>query len=212
MTTASDVYSLGVILYELLCGRSPYREKLTTLADAMRVVREEEPRPPSEMAASEDGGSALARKLKGDLDRITLKALRKEPSRRYASVEQLSEDLRRHLEGLPVRAQGDGFGYRAGKFVRRNAIAVVAVAAVFVTLVVGIVMTLRAEARARRQFEEVRRLAHTVLFDYHDAIANLPGSTPVQAKAGERRIGLSRRALAAKRKMKAWSGKSRWRM
>jgi len=182
MTTASDVYSLGVILYELLSGYSPYREKLTTLADAIRVVREEEPQPPSEAAASSDGGKALARKLKGDLDRIVLKALRKEPGRRYASVEQLSEDLRRYLEGLPVRARGDGFGYRAGKFVRRNAIAIVAAAAVFVTLVAGAVMTLRAEMRARRQFNEVRRLAHTVLFDYHDAIADLPGSTPVRQR------------------------------
>ena len=182
MTTASDVYSLGVILYELLCGHSPYGKKPNTLAEAMRAVREEEPRPPSEMAAREGDGKAPARKLRGDLDRITLKALRKEPARRYASVEQLSEDLRRYLEGLPVRAQGDGLGYRAGKFVRRNAIAVAAVAAVFVTLVAGIVMTLRAEARARRQFDEVRRLAHTVLFDYHDAIADLPGSTPVRQK------------------------------
>ena len=182
MTTASDVYSLGVILYELLCGHSPYGKKPNTLPEAMRAVREDEPRPPSEMAASGDGGKTLARKLRGDLDRITLTALRKEPQRRYASVEQLSQDLRRYLEGRPVLAQGDSFGYRAGKFVRRNAIPVAAVAAVFVTLVVGIVMTMRAEARAKRQFNEVRRLAHTVLFDYHDAIADLPGSTPLRMR------------------------------
>ena len=198
MTTASDVYSLGVILYELLSGHSPYREKLTALAEAMRTVREEQPLPPSETAVREGGGKALARKLKGDLDRITLKALRKEPARRYGSVEQLSDDLRRYLDGLPVSAQGDALGYRAGKFVRRNAIPVAAVVAVFVTLVVGIVMTMRAEARARKQFNEVRRLAHEVLFDYHDAIAGLPGSTPVREKLVEDALGyldgLSRQA------------------
>ena len=182
MTTASDVYSLGVILYELLCGHSPYRKKPSTLPDAIRAVQDEEPLPPSETLARDSAGKALARKLQGDLDRIVLKALRKEPARRYGSVEQLSEDLHRYLAGLPVQAQGDALSYRAGKFVRRNAIPVAAAAAVFVTLVVGIVMTMRAEARARRQFNEVRRLAHTVLFDYHDAIEPLPGSTPVRQK------------------------------
>ena len=182
MTTASDVYSLGVILYELLCGHSPYRKRPATLPEAMRVVCDEEPLPPSTATARDDSSRSLARELKGDLDRIALKALSKDPSRRYGSVEQLSDDVRRHLEGLPIRARGDAFAYRTSKFVRRNAIAVVAALAVFVTLVVGMVMTLRAEARARKQFEEVRRLAHTVLFDYHDAIATLPGSTPVRQK------------------------------
>ncbi len=182
MTTASDQYSLGVILYELLSAHSPYREKMLNLSDAIRLVREDEPLPPSETAARDIGGKAMARKLHGDLDHIVLKALRKEPVRRYGSVEQFSEDLRRYLEGLPVWAQGDALRYRAGKFIRRHSIPLAAAAAVFVALVVGIVMTMRAEALARRQFNEVRRLAHTVLFDYHDAIANLPGSTPVRQK------------------------------
>ncbi len=182
MTTASDVYSLGVILYEVLCGHSPYRKKPNTLPEALQAVTSLEPLPPSETLARDAADKALARKLRGDLDRIALKALRKEPVRRYASVEQLSEDLRRHLVGLPVRARGDGLGYRAGKFIRRNAIAVTAAAAVLAALAVGIVMTKRAETRANHQFNEVRRLAHTVLFDYHDAIADLPGSTPVRQK------------------------------
>ncbi|HZD30701.1 MAG TPA: serine/threonine-protein kinase [Candidatus Angelobacter sp.] len=189
MTTASDVYSLGVILYELLSGHSPYRGKMGTLPEAMRVVREEEPLPPSVAVDRDAAGKSLARKLHGDLDRIVLKALRKDPSRRYGSVEQFSDDLRRHLAGLPVRARGDAAAYRAAKFVRRHAIPVAAAAAVFLTLVVGIVMTLRAEARARRQFNEVRRLAHTVLFDYHDAIAALPGSTPVREKLVKDALG-----------------------
>ncbi len=169
-TSASDVYSLGVMLYELLTGRSPYRQVDGPPHELMRAVCEEEPARPS----------LAAPRLRGDLDVIVLKALRKDPAARYASADQLSEDLRRWLAGLPILARGDSFGYLAVKFVRRNKVVVGAAGLLLATLVTGIVMTVRAEARAERRFEQVRKLAHAVVFDYYDAISSLPGSTPVR--------------------------------
>jgi tetratricopeptide (TPR) repeat protein len=129
----------------------------------------------------------LRKRLSGDLDNIVMMAMRKEPRRRYASVEQFSEDLRRHLEGLPVIAHADTFGYRAGKFVRRHKAMAAAAALVALSLVAGIVATswearvARAErARAERRFNDVRKLANSFLFEFHTAIQNLPGSTPAR--------------------------------
>ncbi len=132
--------------------------------------------------------SAIANpQLKGDLDNIILKALRKEPENRYASVEQFSEDIGRHLAGLPVVARPATFGYRAGKFMRRNSAAVVLSSLVLLTLVGGISATgwqaVRAERErrlAQKRFEQSRDLANSLVFKYHDAIANLPHSSPVR--------------------------------
>lgn len=127
--------------------------------------------------------------LRGDLDNIILKALRKEPARRYASVEQFSEDIRRHLGGSPVTARRATFSYRASKFIQRNKFGVAAAAIILLTLVGGILATAwearkaRAEsAKAQQRFSEVRKVAHSVLFDYHDEIAALPGSTKVRER------------------------------
>ena len=184
VTTATDVYSLGVILYELLTDRRPYHVRSLALHDLVRAICEEEPPRPSD-AVSPD--RRRARELRGDLDTIALTALQKDPARRYPSVEALGEDLRLHLEGLPVRARPDSFLYRAGKHARRHRLGVAAALVLLATLLGGVLATSwqarRAEAARRlaeRRFADVRSLAHTLLFDVHDAIETLGGSTPAR--------------------------------
>ena len=159
VTTASDVYSLGVLLYELLTGHHPYRERASSPAEMKRLVTEEEPAKPSL------AGGKPSRQLAGDLDNIVLKALRKEPGRRYASVEQLSADVRCYLEGRPVSARPGTLAYRTSKLVRRHRIGV-AVAATFVVAVLGfgIAMGLQAArlARERDRAERERGRAEQV--------------------------------------------------
>jgi tetratricopeptide (TPR) repeat protein/tRNA A-37 threonylcarbamoyl transferase component Bud32 len=174
VTTASDVYSLGVLLYELLAGRRPYEVPTDSLEKIVQVVCEAEPRAPSEGAASSRP------ELRGDLDTIVLKALRKEPERRYRTAHELSEDLRRHLEGLPVTARADTIRYRTGKFVRRHRTAVAATFLVTASLVGGIVMTTRQARLAQRRFDEARRLIHTVIFDIQPKMGAVPGTTALR--------------------------------
>jgi serine/threonine protein kinase/tetratricopeptide (TPR) repeat protein len=132
ITTAADVYSLGVLLFELLTGQRPLAFATRQAAEIERVVCTVEPRKPSTMAAS----GKDARQLAGDLDVIVLTALRKEPARRYASASHLAEDIRRHLDGLTVSARPATWRYRSGRFVRRHRAAVGA-AAVFAVVVIG---------------------------------------------------------------------------
>ncbi|HEX9735565.1 MAG TPA: serine/threonine-protein kinase [Thermoanaerobaculia bacterium] len=148
VTTASDVYALGVLLYRLLTGRRPYQLRFLSRQEIEYVVCEKEPERPStaveregEVAAALPARRELRRTLRGDLDNIAMKALRKEPERRYGSAEQLAEDVRRYLDGLPVIARDDTMAYRAGKFVRRHRLGVAAAAIVFLALVGAVAAT-----------------------------------------------------------------------
>jgi len=125
----------------------------------------------------------LRRRLSGDLDDIVLMSLRKEPLRRYPSVEQFAEDIRRHLEGLPVTARPDSWKYRAGKFVTRHKLGVAATVLVLIAVLGGVAATVREariaavnQRRAERRFNDVRKLANSLMFEIHDAIRDLPGS------------------------------------
>jgi non-specific serine/threonine protein kinase/serine/threonine-protein kinase len=180
VTTATDVYSLGVVLYSLLSGRLPYRLKTRLPHEITKAICEQEPQRPSAVEPR--------KRLHSDLDNIVLMAMRKEPARRYATAEQLADDIRRHLDRLPVRARKDTFTYRAGKFVRRQKVAVTAALLIALTLIGGIIATAwknsvaRAErARAERRFGEVRQLANSFVFEVHDSIEKLPGSTPARS-------------------------------
>jgi non-specific serine/threonine protein kinase/serine/threonine-protein kinase len=194
LTTASDVYSLGVLLYRLLSGQSPYRTHAPSATALEQMICEDQPERPSVAVAraqrsppGEGTPDRLRRRLAGDLDNIVLMALRKEPQRRYASVEQLSEDIGRHLTNVPVIARPDTAAYRTGKFIRRHRTGFAATVAIVMLLGAGIIGTLwqarvaRAErARAQQQFNDVRQLATSFLFEFNSSIQNLPGATPAR--------------------------------
>ncbi len=150
VTTASDVYQLGLVLFELLTGRRAHGLTSDSLTEIERVVCTGEPPRPSRSVAA----PSLRRQLAGDLDSIVLTALRKEPDRRYASPADLAADLERHRAGLPVAARGDGLAYRAGKLVRRHRLAVAAVAAVALSLVTGLGAALWQAQEARLEAQK----------------------------------------------------------
>ncbi len=146
VTTATDVYALGAILYQLLTGRTPHQFTGSSRAERYRIILEVDPQPPSRTVP----GAGEARRLRGDLDFIVLKALRKDPARRYPSVDALIEDLDRHRTGLPIRARPDSVAYRARKFVGRHRLGATVVALGVLALAAGLGGTLwQARATAR---------------------------------------------------------------
>ncbi|HEV3409194.1 MAG TPA: serine/threonine-protein kinase, partial [Chthoniobacterales bacterium] len=187
ISTASDTYSLGVVLYELLTGSKPYGLTNRRPEEVARAITDQQPTRPS-AAVTGNARSAIRNPqlLGGDLDNIVLMALRKEPERRYPSVAAFSDDIRRYLEGLPVHARKDTFAYRACKFVRRNRAGVAAAALILLSLLGGIVATAmqarRAEqqraqaeeqrALAEKRFNDVRALARSLVFEILPKFSN----------------------------------------
>lgn len=200
ITTASDVYALGVLLYRLLTGESPYRANTTKPLELAKEIVDTDPQRPSTrlgarlretsnatQATPAIDGERLKRALRGDLDNIVLMALRKEPARRYASAEQFADDISRYLQDQPVRASADGWAYRTRKFLSRNRWSTAFAASAVIALIGGLSATAYqakvardAQLRAETLFADVRKLANSYLFDVHDAIRGLPGATPVR--------------------------------
>lgn len=179
ITTASDIYSLGVVFYELLSGAKPFNFEDKSYEEILKTATKSEPQPPSANPQASPWGP----QLKGDLDNIALTALRKEPERRYKTVEDLAEDIRCHLAGRPIGARPNTKRYLLGKFIQRNKIPVGAAALIIFALFTGLAFSLWQADRARKErdraekrFQEVRQLANSLLFEISPKIERLPGS------------------------------------
>ena len=180
ITTASDTYSLGVLLYLLLTGSLPYDIKDLNQQELIRVICHEPPRRPTVAPGSND-------RLDGDLEAILLKALRKEPLDRYRTAEQLAADIQDYLDGRPVAARRGTFRYRAVKFIRRNRLMIAAAVVLALTLAAGVAGVLwqsRVANQERRKADarsaDLRELSNSLLSELDEAIKELPGSTGVQ--------------------------------
>ena len=208
ITTSTDVYSLGNVLYELLSGQRPFRFPNRSPEEIVRVVLTAEPSRPSDAVTnhvSPRGTDAtrlnspsmhqppsaqvekLRRRLLGDLDNIVLKALRKDRERRYASVQEFSQDIGRHLRGLPVSARPDAFSYRAGKFVKRHRTGVAIAVLILVTLLSATLVTSwqayvarREHAKAELRSAEQRKLASSLINEVQASLKEVPNSLTAQ--------------------------------
>jgi tetratricopeptide (TPR) repeat protein/predicted Ser/Thr protein kinase len=184
LDTRSDVYALGVILFELLAGRLPYQLS-DQIAKAVQTIQEDDPA----------RLSSIDRAYRGDIETIVGKALEKDKSRRYGSAAELAADIRRYLNDEPILARRSTAAYHLRKFARRNRALVAGIAAAAVMLVAGTAVSAWEAARARaertradRRFQDVRKLAHAVVFEFHDAIRDLPGATHARELLAKRAL------------------------
>lgn len=191
ITTGTDVYALGIVLYILLTGQHPAGGSISSAAELVKAITEIEPLRASSATTSCAEPEAVARdrsvtpdklrrQLRGDVDTIVAKALKKNPAERYTSVGTFGDDLQRYLKHEPISARPDSFTYRAGKFVSRNRLGVSLALIAFLGTVIAIVAVKREARRAEYRFQQVRKLAHTVLFDVNPQIESLAGSTPAR--------------------------------
>ncbi len=186
VTTSADVYSLGLLLYEILTGKAAFDFSDKSLEQVRKIIAETSPQRPSLVDSKfQISNSKL---FASEIDNIVLKALNKEVSRRYLTVQEFSDDIKRYLDGMPVKAQPDSVRYRFGKFVKRNKTSVIAASLVIASLIGGISVANRQAAVARkeseiakRRFEDVRNIANNVVFKYHDEAAKLNGSIALRA-------------------------------
>ena len=167
ITTSSDVYSLGVLLYRLIAGKHPYEMNTSSAVEVERAICETNPERPSAVATSQTGRKRVSR---SDLDNIVLMAMRKEPQRRYPSAEHLSEDIRRYLANQPVTARKDTWLYRASKFTRRHRVGVGATALGTVAVIAIGVYAGRQRFQAATELAVMRDSAHFMLFDLDDQL------------------------------------------
>ncbi len=188
ITTASDVYSLGIILYKLLTGEHPFIKDGMTADQLWQTISRNEPARPSLVKTKSQGNDQNPKSkirnlksLRGDLDNIVLKALRREPERRYATVAEFSRDIKNYLAGYPVSARPDTFSYRTKKLISRNPLAFSAILIAFVSLIAGLfAVSYQARIadaerrRAERRFNDVRQLANSFMFEINEEIERSP--------------------------------------
>lgn len=206
-TTASDIYALGVLLFEMLAGARPYETASKPIDEMLRIVMAGAAQRPS-AARAESQGSSLPydrARLRGDLDTIVMKAMDVEPSRRYASAEQLADDVARYLGGKPIVAREPSLGYVLKKLAQRHRVATVTIAAAAAIVLIALATALwqrqaavRERAAAEARFNDVRRLARALMFDVHAAVAPLPGSTKARQLITSEALGYLDRLAASR--------------